>query len=869
MPLGSRSSFSQSVVDSTDNGIMTPTIDDNHSETLTYHGPLPAVNFEARSELDIQPSFMKANTHNTVFTDSQVPTIETFAADLQSAIDGAWPVRSKPQYKAVHVLILSWEDGEPGLWADTQRLKYLFSSLYQYEVEEFKIPGASPGSLTSKLTRFIREKSSANNLLIIYDIGSVFPYLDSLVLEEATSDMLLLCDSCYSPTISSIYSRGTTEVLAACGRDRQSPSSGPHSFTNLLIRELEAAFPGPPLSVAELHGRLLNTMGNLKLGLMRNTHGNLMMDENGRPRYETLVKRTPVHAFLPDGMSKRSILLSPLPRRSATGANLGANLIREENDWDMWGSPNKSKYSRHTQHKTAPSALAVPAVSLGLETTYPRVLISVGLERNYFLDVDSDEDSVWTWAEWLRDIPSGLEPVVIEAIYRSSSSTLMIVSMPLLVWHMLPSNPAYSFVGFVNSANFQAVPSKAPPAVVICRDEGSVGSDSKEKMVDGHQAYVDVEKEIRNRVEAEMAAKELTALREEKKEWHQKLELEKEAAMARGMAMANPFSKTRREIGEIGRAKAPIKFKDAVGRKYSFPFHMAATWNGVEELIKQAFLHVDVLGPHVNEGHYDLICSSGDLSGQIILPQVWETMVEPGWEINMHMWPLPDPPKPIPPPPHRYPVPPKGPPPGPSVRAAPPPPPGYAVPWQGSASARRRDPPPPPPPPGHLHSPTPIASGQPLVNLPSAHPGVPIVKKSKSKGAMSSSVPGDTLPSITDSNSNNNEAIQEGGPSSRSRRSSSSRSDCGSEGEYSERDNAIALLKSMVSAKRIFVVGRVGTMGYGRRGLIDVKVKPKGKGIQLLNEYGRMFVEKVRMLEVEKQKVLGDKDEGKEVLVDD
>ena len=64
---------------------------------------------------------------------------------------------------------------------------------------------------------------------------------------------------------------------------------------------------------------------------------------------------------------------------------------------------------------------------------------------------------------------------------------------------------------------------------------------------------------------------------------------------------------------------------------------------GVEELIKQAFLHVDVLGPHVNEGHYDLICSSGDLSGQIILPQVWETMVEPGWEVSMHMWPLPEP----------------------------------------------------------------------------------------------------------------------------------------------------------------------------------------------------------------------------------
>ncbi|KUJ15580.1 uncharacterized protein LY89DRAFT_557269, partial [Mollisia scopiformis] len=68
-----------------------------------------------------------------------------------------------------------------------------------------------------------------------------------------------------------------------------------------------------------------------------------------------------------------------------------------------------------------------------------------------------------------------------------------------------------------------------------------------------------------------------------------------------------------------------IKFKDAVGRKFSFPFHLCAQWEGMEELIKQAFLHVDVIGPHVQEGHYDLIGPNGE----IILPQVWETMIEP------------------------------------------------------------------------------------------------------------------------------------------------------------------------------------------------------------------------------------------------
>lgn len=67
----------------------------------------------------------------------------------------------------------------------------------------------------------------------------------------------------------------------------------------------------------------------------------------------------------------------------------------------------------------------------------------------------------------------------------------------------------------------------------------------------------------------------------------------------------------------------------------------------MEDLIKQAFLHIEVIGPHVAEGHYDLVGPNGD----IILPQVWETVVEPDWTITMHMWPIPEKPKePHPPP---------------------------------------------------------------------------------------------------------------------------------------------------------------------------------------------------------------------------
>ncbi len=64
----------------------------------------------------------------------------------------------------------------------------------------------------------------------------------------------------------------------------------------------------------------------------------------------------------------------------------------------------------------------------------------------------------------------------------------------------------------------------------------------------------------------------------------------------------------------------------------------------MEKLIRQAFMHVEVIGPHVANGHYDLVGPDGE----IILPQVWETMIEPDWAITMHMWPIPEQPKGLP-----------------------------------------------------------------------------------------------------------------------------------------------------------------------------------------------------------------------------
>ncbi|KAF6815109.1 hypothetical protein CPLU01_14228 [Colletotrichum plurivorum] len=138
-----------------------------------------------------------------------------------------------------------------------------------------------------------------------------------------------------------------------------------------------------------------------------------------------------------------------------------------------------------------------------------------------------------------------------------------------------------------------------------------------------------------------------------------------------------------------------IRFKDAIGRKFRFPFEMVKTWSGMEDLIKQAFLHVDVLGPHVQEGHYDLIGPEGE----IILPQLWNYFVRPDWNVEMKMWPLEAPPQPP-----QWPPPPPGPPPG-MPRSRPEVPPPGTRPLQSDAR--------PPPPPGLANWP------------PSSSPNVP------------------------------------------------------------------------------------------------------------------------------------------------
>ena len=58
----------------------------------------------------------------------------------------------------------------------------------------------------------------------------------------------------------------------------------------------------------------------------------------------------------------------------------------------------------------------------------------------------------------------------------------------------------------------------------------------------------------------------------------------------------------------------------------------------MEHLIQEIFLVVPNLGLRVAEGQYDL-CGPQD---EILSPSNWGSLIEPGWEVTMRMWPNPE-----------------------------------------------------------------------------------------------------------------------------------------------------------------------------------------------------------------------------------
>lgn len=75
----------------------------------------------------------------------------------------------------------------------------------------------------------------------------------------------------------------------------------------------------------------------------------------------------------------------------------------------------------------------------------PHVMISLALEDNQRLDINA-------WEQWLASFPALAKYVKVQGVFKSHS-TLLLLSMPVTLWDLLPEDQACSFVAFIRSNN--------------------------------------------------------------------------------------------------------------------------------------------------------------------------------------------------------------------------------------------------------------------------------------------------------------------------------------------------------------------------------------------------------------------------------
>ncbi|KAH7310070.1 hypothetical protein BKA65DRAFT_543427 [Rhexocercosporidium sp. MPI-PUGE-AT-0058] len=388
----------------------------------------------------------ESGTHSTSRARYHMKDIGEFAEALEISANRALPNRGLTRYKDVEVLLLRWEEDELEVEWELNDLAKVFGD-YGFTTETWLIPTKSPlRKMMAKALEFIDDHESADTLLIVYYGGhakinearqstwsctrnmnySSFEWnACQSLFEQSTSDTLFLFDCCSAAAAaSSVPSRtnAITETIAACGWETWAPEPGRHSFTNALIEVLEEWIDRKSFSAAMLHSEVLSVL------------------KATRPKNRLEISKTPIY-----------IVRTSNPRICSIE-------IRRRNQPSMSQSFAQTETSNMNQESTSTAALSQPETDTdkfdlsSLVATLPdnafklpHVIMSVALEADQKLEINAFE-------QWMRDFPALARYAKIQGIYRSYS-TLVLLSVPVVVWDLLPENSACNFVGYTRSDN--------------------------------------------------------------------------------------------------------------------------------------------------------------------------------------------------------------------------------------------------------------------------------------------------------------------------------------------------------------------------------------------------------------------------------
>ncbi|SPJ72866.1 uncharacterized protein FTOL_02595 [Fusarium torulosum] len=401
--------------------------------------------------------YARPATHDTSRTSFHVKHIGQFAQTLENSAARAFPNRgrSSARYSNVQALLLHWNSDDLFVIPELEDLEKCLSEDYGFSTDIFAIPSENSHlELMMRIAQLIKGHESQDTLFLVYYGGHAridesrqstwcatreanSPWLQwsaiQTLLERSLSDVLILLDCCAGAASATFPSGASiTETISASSWDAIAPDPGRYSFTNALIEVLQE-WRVRAFSAAMLHAEVLARLKHPR-----------PITINGK-YFEA--RSTPVHFMMTSNHKAPSIEMSRMSR----GDNLPSPelLPMPTIAHETGRAPDSAPVSRNDYMFTEPN-----------EDT-PHVMISLALEDDQRLDVNA-------WEQWLGAFPAMAKYVKVQGVFKSHS-TMLLVSMPVSIWDLLPEDHATSFVAFIRSNNLmtqkprnQSVPTLVP-----------------------------------------------------------------------------------------------------------------------------------------------------------------------------------------------------------------------------------------------------------------------------------------------------------------------------------------------------------------------------------------------------------------------
>ncbi|KAL1865697.1 hypothetical protein Daus18300_007073 [Diaporthe australafricana] len=353
---------------------------------------------------------------------------ESFARHLQDAAMLIYRKMEKtPSYTSASVLLLRWEE-DTSVEHELVALEKVFREKYNYHTDKWTIPTVPNPSikLGVQMAAFM-DNARSDHLLIIYYAGHGYVGVDKqlhwasntredacklkwsgvrCLFEDASSDILLLLDTCAIHDAPVAGSHGVKQAIAAYSPGERDADYHTRSFTTHLVESLHKLSSGRPFTAQRLHDEI-----------MRRRHDDLTTKLSngaaGKPRLE----RTPTFFTLTPGKSQ-NLTLAPLrPGRSPTQA------------------------THDTEPKDASGSGPLPDLTFD----EARVLVCTTFVG------DANPDMMF-YNQWLQQTPPIASKITMEGMFLGPP-TMLLISMPQSIWNVFQHDKVCCFLGYINSHN--------------------------------------------------------------------------------------------------------------------------------------------------------------------------------------------------------------------------------------------------------------------------------------------------------------------------------------------------------------------------------------------------------------------------------